>query len=95
LIDLRQREPSLYKGDYYPVLTDGNTLAYIRRWQGSSAFLMVLNLTGEPQVFKPKNKRLQGKVILSTIYREDHEVFKESGVLKGNEALIVSLDDIP
>ena len=43
LIALRQKEPALHKGDYYPVVTDGKTLAYIRRWEGSPSFLMVLN----------------------------------------------------
>ncbi|MCU7551880.1 alpha-amylase family glycosyl hydrolase [Chitinophagaceae bacterium LB-8] len=92
LIQLRQEEPSLQTGDYYPVITDNNTLAYIRRRKDEKAFLIVLNLTGEPKIFKPKNNHLQGKVIFSTINKNEHAVFKAHETLEANEALVVLLD---
>ena len=93
LIELRQKEPALYKGDYYPVVTDGSVLAYIRRWQNSSSFLVVLNLTGEQKIFRPIDKTIKGEVILSTLKEWKETALKEGTILQANEGILVQLDE--
>jgi alpha-glucosidase len=92
LIAFRQEEPALHKGDYYPVVTDGKTLAYIRQWEGSASFLIVLNFTGESQTFKPQTTDVKGKVVLSTSNKRQQNDFKAGMTLHGNEAIVVQLD---
>jgi alpha-glucosidase len=91
LIALRQKEPALHKGDYYPVVTDGKTLAYMRKWENSSSFLMVLNCTGESQTFKPQTTDVKGKVVLSTHNKREASVFGSGMSLNGHEAVVVQI----
>jgi len=91
LIALRQKEPALHKGDYYPVVTDGKTLAYMRKWEGSPTFLVVLNCTGASQTFKPQTTDVKGKVLLSTHNKRQHTVFGSGMLLNANEAVVVQI----
>lgn len=93
VIALRKKEPALHKGDYYPVVTDGNTLAYMRRWEGSPSFLVVLNMTGEAKIFQPQDKTLEGRVVLSTRGQGEGKNFKEVLRLEGGEGVVVQLEE--
>jgi alpha-glucosidase len=93
LIAFRQSKPALCQGDYYPVVTDGNTLAYMRRWKGAPSFLVVLNLTGEAKIFQTQDKTLAGTVLLSTAKEGEKKTFKETMRLEANEGVIVQLDE--
>ncbi|WP_121356164.1 alpha-amylase family glycosyl hydrolase [Flavisolibacter nicotianae] len=92
LIALRQKEPSLYSGDYYPVVTNGKLLAFIRKEPGSISFLVVLNLTGDAVVYEPKEERRKGKIILSIQAENEGQPFEFGFTLAGNEGVIVSLE---
>ncbi|AHM59643.1 alpha amylase [Flammeovirgaceae bacterium 311] len=93
LIRLRQQEPALMNGDYYPVLTDGKLLAYIRRGAGGTPFLVVLNLSGEAVVFKPKNAAIKGEVVLSTSRKWEDPELKEGTKVDANEGLLAKISE--
>jgi alpha-glucosidase len=91
LIALRQQEPTLMKGDYYPVVTDGKLLAYTRRGAGNKAFLIVLNLTDAAVDFKPKDPGIKGKVVLSTSMEREGQELKEGSSLEANEGILAQI----
>lgn len=90
LIALRQKEPALYRGDYYPVITDGKVLAYLRKYKDKS-FLVVLNLTDKTVKFRPEKKYLKGKVVLSTIRDWKDKIFEAGKKLEANEGILVEV----
>ena len=90
LIELRQKEPSLNEGDYYPVVTDGATLSYIRTKEGSTSYLIVLNLTDKEVVYKPIHENRKGKLIFSTHTSSEEEV-KTGRTLAKNEGILAQL----
>jgi hypothetical protein len=74
------------------VITDGNTLAYIRKWENNPAFLVILNLTAEAKTFQARYKKLKGRVILSTGRDLKEKEFNEVLRLDANEGMIVQLE---
>ncbi|WP_224996071.1 alpha-amylase family glycosyl hydrolase [Cesiribacter sp. SM1] len=93
LIQLRQKEPALMMGDYYPVLTDGKLLAYIRRGKGSTSFLLVLNMTDKAVDFKPKDRGIRGRVVLSTNRDWEEQELETGSRLEANEGVLARLAD--
>jgi alpha-glucosidase len=93
LIQLRQREPSLMTGNYQPVCSDHQMLAYIRHSEGSPAFLIVLNLTHRPCYFAPANDRFKGEIIIDTFPELEQTIVNNKIDLGGDEGLIVRLDE--
>lgn len=65
LLELRSQEPSLQVGDYIPVYSDKQIIAYIRQKEDIS-FLIILNFSHRTSYFKPKNINYKGQVIIST-----------------------------
>lgn len=92
LIALRQKESALHKGDYYPVVTDGNVLAYIRKGEATTSFLIVLNLTGEDTVFHPQDTDLEAKIILSTCKEWNNSKLKHGTPIEANEGLLAEIN---
>ncbi|MFT2008043.1 alpha-amylase family glycosyl hydrolase [Pontibacter sp. 13R65] len=92
LIKLRQEEPALKIGDYIPVYSDHQVLAYIRK-SGSQRFLIVLNLSHRPCFFKPKHQTFSGTVLLATIPERENTTITESISLGGDEGILVRLDN--
>ncbi|MDQ7949223.1 MAG: alpha-amylase family glycosyl hydrolase [Pedobacter sp.] len=64
LIALRKAERSLLYGDYQLVFADHQLMAYTRRHGSTTAFLVVLNLSGAPATFHPP-MALKGEVIIA------------------------------
>lgn len=93
LIQLRQREPSLMTGNYQPVFSDHQMLAYIRHAGGSPAFLIVLNLTHRPCYFAPGNDRFKGEIIIDTYPELEETIVNDKIDLGGDEGVIVRLDE--
>ncbi|GAB3903171.1 alpha-amylase family glycosyl hydrolase [Larkinella knui] len=92
LIALRQQEPSLMTGEYLPVYSDTQLIAYIRQAAGHARFLVVLNLSHRPGYFKSQDPSLTGVVEIATFPElEGHEV-GEAINLGGDEGIIVRLD---
>ncbi len=92
LIDLRRRESSLALGDYFPVFADRQLLAYCRRFDGESEFLVILNLTHRPCYFKTSKICLKGVIEIATM--PDMEGMRIEGSINpgGDEAMIIRLD---
>lgn len=90
LIQLRQSEPALKTGEYIPVFTEGNLLAY-RREKGKK-FLIALNLGSSPEVLNPDISEWRGKVKISTHPESEGEKVSGELRLKANEGLLISLE---
>jgi len=91
LIELRRDEPALTYGRYTPVLSDGDLIAYTRE-SGDSAFLIVLNLGSSPQELSLARLGRQGTIALNTQLDREGETVSGSIALRGDEGVIVSLD---
>ena len=96
LIELRRREPALSVGEYEPLAQPddaGEVIAYRRR-AGDRRFLVVLNLSGQPQTFRRADDapgRLPGRVALSTCLGRHHEPVGQTLVLRPDEGVVVEL----
>ena len=91
LIMLRQKEPSLTIGDYFPVYTNKQIFSFTREKEGASSFLIVVNLTDKEAAFKPEHKKLKGIIELSTSKHLEGVALEQCVSLKGNEGIIVRL----
>lgn len=91
LINLRQQESTLHVGEYIPVNTKGNLLAYIRAYAGKK-ILIILNLDKFQEIFEDKiNGGFKGKVILSTNLEREKEEIENKVKIQPNEGLIIRL----
>ncbi|GAA4399750.1 alpha-amylase family glycosyl hydrolase [Nibrella viscosa] len=92
LIALRQQQPSLMVGNYVPVYSDNQVLAFMRQADGHPGFLVVLNLSHRPCYVKPKHGPLAGTVELATFPEFEGSRIEDSISLGGDEGIIVRLD---
>lgn len=92
LITLRQQEPALCTGDYYPLYTDKQVFSFVRQKEGATSFLVIVNLTGEGATFKPEHRKLTGTVELATDRQLEGTHFDTCMGLKGNEGMIIRLE---
>ncbi|QCR23189.1 alpha-amylase family glycosyl hydrolase [Pontibacter sp. SGAir0037] len=92
LIQLRKQEPALHQGDYIPVGSDRQMLAYIRVYE-QQRFLIVLNLSHRPCYFKPKQETFKGTILLSCYPEREGEIISSTITLSGDEGLIIKLDE--
>jgi alpha-glucosidase len=92
LIMLRQQEPALKVGDYIPVYSDTQLIAYIRQLEGHSRFLILLNLSHRPGYFKAKDSSLRGVVEIATAPEWEGTSVADTISLGGDEGLLVRLD---
>ncbi len=90
LLALRQQEPALHLGDYLPVHSDRQVVAYIREHK-AQRFLVVLNLTHRPCYFKPKQEPYEGTVALSCFPEREGEKIGGIITLSGDEGLVIRL----
>jgi alpha-glucosidase len=93
LIRLRQSEPSLMTGNYTPVYSDHQVIAFKRSAENSPHFLIVLNLTHRPCYFKPGNVEISGTVVLATTPELDGISVADHIDLSGDEGVIIKLND--
>ncbi|HTI89793.1 MAG TPA: alpha-amylase family glycosyl hydrolase [Puia sp.] len=93
LIELRQSEPSLMTGDYRPVFSDHQIIAYIRQAEGHPGFLIVLNLTHRPCYFSPGTIKFKGTILLDTFPEQVGACVKDRINLSGDEGLVIKLDE--
>jgi alpha-glucosidase len=90
LLALRREHRALSEGDYYPIAMAGDLLAYMRR-AADEAFLVALNLGGEPYAMSMRQLGLRGRVRLSTYLDRKDEVLEGDVNLRADEGLIVAL----
>jgi alpha-glucosidase len=93
LIDLRQREPSLHTGNYKPVYSDHQMIAYLRETEGHTAFLIVLNLSHRPCYFTTATIRFRGKILIDTFPEQENLEVIDIVNLSGDEGMVVRLDE--
>lgn len=90
LIHLRNTTPQLVAGDYHPIATAGDLLAYRREYQGE-AFLVVLNLGANPLSIAADAFAYAGDILLSTNLDRTGETVSGALDLRGDEGLIIRL----
>jgi alpha-glucosidase len=93
LIELRQSEPSLMRGQYKPVYSDHQMIAYIRQETGHPGFLILLNLTHRPCYFSVANIHFKGTIEIDTFPEEEGLTVTGSISLSGDEGMIVRLEE--
>ncbi|MDJ1496738.1 alpha-amylase family glycosyl hydrolase [Cytophagaceae bacterium DM2B3-1] len=93
LIDLRHNEPSLTVGDYTPVCSDNQMLAFTRQAEGHPKFLIILNLSHRPCYFKPSTLTFTGTVVMATSPELEGSVVDENISLSGDEGVIIRITD--
>ena len=79
-------------GDYLPVYSDTQVIAYIRQFDDASRFLIVLNLSHRPCLFKPKDTSLKGVVEIATSPEWEGSTVSETINLGGDEGILVRLE---
>jgi alpha-glucosidase len=94
LIQLRQQEPSLAVGDYTPVYSDHQMLAYMRHAEGSDKFLIVLNLSHRPAYFNGKSIEIKGKIEIATSRELEGTTISNNLSLSGDEGIIVRVQEM-
>lgn len=92
LIQLRQSELSLTCGNYLPVYSDHQAMAFIREAPSATPFLVVLNLSHRPCYLKLEHRQIRGKIVLSTSLELEGTEVTEIINLSGDEGIIVALE---
>ncbi|MER2997542.1 alpha-amylase family glycosyl hydrolase [Pontibacter populi] len=90
LIQLRKAEQALSIGEYIPVQTEGDLLAY-RREHENTNLLIVLNLGDKDTMFTPEHATLKGQIILDTNLKRRTEQVNDKLEVRANEGVIVRL----
>lgn len=91
LIKLRQEEPSLMIGNYRPVFSDNQMIAYTRELEGHHKFLILLNLSHRPCYFKPEDFEAKGIIEVATFPEFEGTPLEETISISGDEGMIVRL----
>jgi alpha-glucosidase len=92
LIAIRRASAALAYGDYEPVATTGDLLAYIRKL-GTQRFLMALNLGNDPHaVTFAAGLKSCGRIAISTHLDREGELVHGDLNLRANEAVVIALD---
>ncbi|HYC86486.1 MAG TPA: alpha-amylase family glycosyl hydrolase, partial [Chryseosolibacter sp.] len=91
LIKLRQDEPSLSVGEFVPVYSDHQMIAYLRHKKGAQRFLVMLNLSHRPCYLKQKHTTFCGTIIISTAPELEGSYVENTISLSGDEGVIIRL----
>ena len=91
LISLRNREPSLQVGKYFPVYSDKQVISFMRHAEGYDPFLVVLNLTHRPSYYLPKKFPFKGVVEVAVNPDMNGLNVENSIDLAGDEGLIIRI----
>lgn len=91
LIQLRQQEPALHVGDYAPVVTKGSLLTFLRKHK-EKQYLVLLNLSHKPSLFRPEHASYSGKIVLATDPEREGKQVAHNISLSGDEGIVVLLD---
>jgi alpha-glucosidase len=92
LIQLRQSEECLMIGDYKPLFSNNQMIAYFRKMENDQCFLIVLNLSHRPCYFTPEAFPFKGTVEISTSPELEGTAVIDSIYLSGDEGVIVRLE---
>ena len=91
MISLRQQELSLMVGNYTPLYSDNQIIAFVRELEGHHRFLIVLNLSHRPCYYKPHDLELEGVVEVATYPELEGTYVKGTIILGGDEGIVVRI----
>ena len=80
-------------GNYIPVASDKQVIAYVRSYEGYPSFLVVLNLSHRPAYFNPLHMPMTGTVLVGTVPDLEGQRYENRINLSGDEGVLVRLDD--
>lgn len=92
LINLRQSEPCLMTGDYVPLYSDNQMIAYLRRLKNEPCFLIVLNMSHRPCYFSTSKIQINGTIIVATSPELEGDPVSNELNMGGDEGVIIRLD---
>lgn len=78
-------------GDYRPVYSDAQLIAYIRQAESAPRFLIVLNLSHSPGYLTLTDRSLRGVVEIATLPEWEGLSIGETVSLDGDEGILVRL----
>ena len=81
----------MYLGDYAPVVTKGTLLTFLRR-HGDKRFLVLLNLSHRPALFRSEHTLYAGNIVLATDPEREGRHVEKNISLSGDEGIVVALD---
>ena len=82
-------------GDYKPLFSNNQMLAYFRKIEGSPGFLIVLNLSHGPAYYIPERFQLKGTIVIATSPEMEGMAVEDSVNLSGDEGVIIRLEKEP
>ena len=68
-------------------------IAYLRHAEGSSRFLIVLNMSHRPCYFKPQHETYTGHVVAASIPELENIRIEGDINLSGDEGIVIKLDN--
>lgn len=90
LLKIRAEEPALHIGGYVPVISGGDLLAYLRKYE-QDEFLVVLNLGASEETFAPELD-WKGTVKISTHKDLEGQKLENKTKIAPNQGLLIKLD---
>ena len=93
LLRLRRTESSLSNGSYIPVYSDHQIVSFIRKYEGSPGYLIILNLTHRTSLFKAGGTIYKGVVKVSTSSDLEGTQVEGDIALGGDEGIAIRLDN--
>jgi alpha-glucosidase len=91
LIELRQKEPCLITGNYRPLYSDHQIIAYYRQLSDNPGFLIVLNLSHRPCYFTTNRISIKGKIEIATSPELENTLIDGKLSLSGDQGVIIRL----
>jgi alpha-glucosidase len=91
LIGFRRKHAALAEGSYKPLMASGDLLLFCRELPDERV-LIALNMGPDPIAVSFPDKRLSGRVILSSFADREGEEVRASIDLRGNEGFLVKVD---
>jgi alpha-glucosidase len=91
LIALRRREPALVVGDYRPVVSEPDVVAYLREHAGAR-WLVALNLSATEQRLALEAPAARGEIIVATDRKRERERVDAELRLAADEGVVVRVD---
>jgi len=91
LLEIRRNEPALQSGNYSPVYSDKQIIAFLRE-KDNDRFLVILNLSHRPCYFRTQQAEYKGEIIISTETEREGVRVEGTITLSGDEGLLIRLD---
>ncbi len=94
LISLRKKEPTLIMGNYKPLFSDNQIIAFYRQLDDNPGFLIVLNLSHRPCYFTTNRILLKGKIEIATSPELEGSYVDSKLNLSGDQGVIIRLSTV-